>query len=732
LQRAGVFRRSVKTCADRGARNQDRVAQVRPTPDVLRFFARETCFGALDWVMPNPAPRPDSERENGSKLRLPVEQAPPPHDDRPSLTSKVRRTLFGRPRDLHDSKLFHSISLIPFLAWVGLGADGLSSSAYGPEEAFKTLGTHTYLAIGLALVTGLTVAIISAAYRGIIEEFPHGGGGYVVASKLLGRPAGVISGSALLVDYVLTITVSIAAAGDVIFSFLPAGWLGMKLPLEVVFIIGLTTLNIRGVRESAIALAPIFMVFVLSHAAVIVGGVLGRAGEIPHAARAVATGFHGGIGTLGIGGMLLLFIHAYSLGGGTYTGIEAVSNGLPIMREPRVQTAKRTMLYMAVSLAVTAAGLLVCYLLWNVSPVPGKTLNAVLVEKMTAHIPFGTPLAIITLFSEGVLLIVAAQAGFLDGPRVLANMAIDHWVPRRFAALSDRLTTQNGIVVMGVASLLALIYTGGDVGKLVVMYSINVFLTFSLSMFAMAKHTLAERARNQRWVRKLALFLVGFVLCATILTITVFEKFREGGWLTLLVTMGVVGLCFLIRAHYRKVERQLATLYHDVGEIDVGEHAPLPITKSNVPTACVLVPSYGGVGIHTVLNVFRVFPNHFQNLVFVSVGVIDSGGFKGAQAVDALDADTQTMLGRYCSLATELGVPSSFRFSIGTDAVAEAEKLCRQVMSDFPTVTFFGGKVVFAREQWYQRILHNETATAIQKRLYWQGATMVVLPARVT
>ena len=147
---------------------------------------------------------------------------------------------------------------------MGLGADGLSSSAYGPEEAFKTLGAHKYLAVGLALLTALTVLIISAAYRGIIEAFPHGGGGYVVATKLLGRPAGVVSGSALLVDYVLTITVSIAAAGDVIFSFLPPSLGGLKLPVEVMFILGLTTLNIRGVRESAIALAPIFMVFVVT------------------------------------------------------------------------------------------------------------------------------------------------------------------------------------------------------------------------------------------------------------------------------------------------------------------------------------------------------------------------------------------------------------------------------------------------------------------------------------
>jgi amino acid transporter len=650
----------------------------------------------------------------------------------PRRLARLKAALFGRARDLHDQRIFHQVSLIPFLAWVGLGADGLSSSAYGPEEAFKTLGTHTYLAVGLALLTGITVLIISAAYRGIIQDFPHGGGGYVVATKLLGRPAGVVSGSALLVDYVLTVTVSVAAAGDVIFSFLPPSWSGMKLGLEVAFILGLTTLNMRGVRESAIALAPIFVTFVITHVAVIVGGVIARAYEFPATVREMSTGFHSGLSTLGAGGMLLLFIHAYSLGGGTYTGIEAVSNGLPIMREPRVRTAKRTMLYMAVSLAFTAAGLLVCYLLWHIQPVAGKTLNAVLVETMTAPLPGGKILSVVTLFSEGILLVVAAQAGFIDGPRVLANMAVDNWMPRRFAALSDRLTTQNGIVLMGAASLLALLYTGGDVGKLVVMYSINVFLTFSLSMFGMARKSIAERGLKKGWIRKALLFVVGFALCATILVITAVEKFSEGGWITLLVTGGVVALCFVIQRHYRTVRVRLAQLYHGVRSIDErGISPPIPIANPKLPTAAILVPSYGGVGIHTVLNVFRAFPNHFKNLVFISVGVIDSGGFKGADCIDSLESTTQEMLKKYLSLATELGIPSTYRMGIGTEAVLEAEKLCASIMAEFPLVTFVGGKVVFAREQWFQRILHNETATAIQKRLYWMGATMVILPAKV-
>jgi L-asparagine transporter-like permease len=238
--------------------------------------------------------------------------------------------------------------------------------------------------------------------------------------------------------------------------------------------------------------------------------------------------------------MALLFLHAYSLGGGTYTGIEAVSNGMPIMQEPRVKNGKRTMLYMSTSLAITSAGLLLCYLLWGVSAVEGKTLNAVLTEKLVAGVPFGGAFVIATLLSEGGLLVVAAQAGFIDGPRVLANMAVDSWAPHRFAALSERLTTHNGVILMGLAALVALLYTGGDVVQLVVMYSINVFLTFSLSMFGMARSYLKKRREARLWKRRFALFTVGFLLCVTILAITSVEKFAEGGWITLAVTGALV------------------------------------------------------------------------------------------------------------------------------------------------------------------------------------------------
>src|SRR5690349_20893119 len=145
---------------------------------------------------------------------------------------RVKRVLLGRPRDVRDPRTYHAISLVALLAWVGLGADGLSSSAYGPDEAFRALGAHTYLAVALALATAVTVLVISVAYSQIIRRFPYGGGGYVVATELLGPRWGVLSGSALLVDYVLTISVSIAGGADQVFSVLPASAAHWKLLLE--------------------------------------------------------------------------------------------------------------------------------------------------------------------------------------------------------------------------------------------------------------------------------------------------------------------------------------------------------------------------------------------------------------------------------------------------------------------------------------------------------------------
>jgi amino acid transporter len=459
----------------------------------------------------------------------------------PRVGRRIKEIVLGKPRRLDDPQVFHNVSLIAFLAWVGLGADGLSSSAYGPDEAFRALGEHTHLAVALAAATAFTVFIISYAYSRIIEHFPFGGGGYVVATKLLGKRFGVVSGAALLVDYVLTITVSIAGGADALWSFLPLSMAHAKLPAEFAVICLLVVMNLRGVRESVTILAPIFLLFILTHAILLICAIGGHVTELPAVAHEVHTGFQHGLLTLGFAGTVALFFRAYSLGGGTYTGIEAVSNGLAIMREPRVETAKRTMVYMATSLALTAGGILLAYLLVHASPEEGRTMNAVLLDRVAGGWTFfgfgvGPTFVIVSLVAEGALLFVAAQTGFIDGPRVMANMATDSWLPHRFSSLSERLTMQEGVLLIGAAALGTLFYTQGDITMLVTMYSINVFLTFSLSEMGMCRFWVRERATHPDWKRHIPIHIIGLILCLSILTITVYEKAAQGGWVTLVVT----------------------------------------------------------------------------------------------------------------------------------------------------------------------------------------------------
>src|SRR5258708_6625642 len=165
------------------------------------------------------------------------------------MLKKFSRWFIGDAKNPLDADIFHQLSLVAFLAWVGLGADGLSSSAYGPEEAFRALGQHHHLSLYLALATGITVFVISASYSQIVELFPSGGSGYVVASKLLGKEAGLVSGSALVIDYILTVSISIAAAADAIFSNLPASWIEAKLTVAMVLASLLIWLNMRGIKE---------------------------------------------------------------------------------------------------------------------------------------------------------------------------------------------------------------------------------------------------------------------------------------------------------------------------------------------------------------------------------------------------------------------------------------------------------------------------------------------------
>jgi amino acid transporter len=588
----------------------------------------------------------------------------------------------------------------------------------------------------------VTVYVISASYSQIIELFPTGGGGYLVASKLLSPKAGVVSGSALLIDYVLTITISVASGADALFSLLPAGGAHYKLVAEVAGVCLLALLNLRGAKEAVLPWVPIFIMFVVTHAFVIVytlGTHLSNVGEVWHNASTDMVATHSQLGWLG---MALLVLRAYSMGAGTYTGIEAVSNGLPMLREPRVQTGKRTMNYMAASLSLTVAGLLVAYLLFRVTHQEGKTLNAVLFEQMTGSWPRGValPFILLTLVSEAALLFVAAQTGFLDGPRVLANMALDRWFPTRFATLSDRFVTHNGVLLMGGASLLLMVAARGSVDFLVVLYSINVFITFSLSQLGMVRHWWAKRGEVGHWKRKITINGVGFLLTTFILITLSVVKFFEGGWITLVVTGLVVALAVLIKRHYNQTALDLRHLDELAAVVDLDKAKPdRPTADSKLPpeldpkakTAVVLVNGFNGLGLHTLFAVLRMFPGVFRNFVFVQVGVVDAGNFKGADEVENLKRHIQSGNQRYVDYLHSRGLSAESVAAVGIDVVQKASELAPTILQRFPNAIFFGGQLVFRRETFFTRFLHNYAVFSLQRRFYQQGLPLLILPIRV-
>ena len=655
---------------------------------------------------------------------------------RQGVRERIRKLLLGGPKNLFDPGIHQNLALIAFFAWVGLGSDGLSSSCYGPEEIYRQLGTHRHLALYLVAAVIATVFLISASYGHIIEQFPSGGGGYLVASKLLGPVPGVISGSALVIDYILTISISVAAGCDAIFSFLPSTVHLLKLPAEFAVVASLILLNLRGVKESVLVLTPIFLGFIVSHTGLIAYGVLRHAGDLGPLLGDTLRDTRAASSELGFMGLALVMLRAFSLGGGTFTGIEAVSNGVGILREPRVENGKRTMLYMASSLAFTAGGILLCYLLNRVQFDTGKTLNASLWELLTrgwhvGTLDLGAVVVGFTLVSEGALLFVAAQTGFVDGPRTLAAMAVDEWVPKRFKNLSERLVTQNGVLTMGLAAAAVLLYTRGDVRVLVVMYSINVFLTFTLSQSGMARHWFEVRHQEPHWRRRLLVNAVGASVTATILGIMSLLKFREGGWLTLLATLTLVMLCFLIRRHYRRVRRHLTTLDETLLDLPLPVPKRVPELAGDGPTAIVLVEAYTGLGVHTLLSIQRLLPHHFKNFVFVSVGQVDSAQFKGVGELEALEQKVRSDLEQYIRVTERMGDYAEYRYTLGTDLIEELEAICLDLIKEFRRPVVFVGQLVFQRESLFTRSLHHETAISLQRRLQFAGIQVIILPIRV-
>ena len=357
-------------------------------------------------------------------------------------------------------------------------------------------------------------------------------------------------------------------------------------------------------------------------------------------------------------------------------------------------------------------------------------------EKNLAYI-----FVLITLISEAALLFVAAQTGFLDGPRVLANMAKDRWFPFQFALISERFVIKNGILIMGISAMALMFLSKGSVRFLVVLYSINVFITFFLSQLGMVRHWWTEKRRAKGWLRKIAVNGLGLVLTGFILVSVVTIKFHEGGWITLLITMTLAGVAVLIKRYYFRTQKQLKHLDRlaHITDITKQESAhKASIGKNGKPkfdpdskAAVILVSGFNGMGLHTLFNVVRLFGSDFKNFFFMEAGMVDAGNFKGVEEMEALKLHVQEELSHYVSFMEREGFYSKAFYTTGIDVAEGVSKLAREIFSEYPKSIFFGGQIVFNEDTFLSKLLYNHTTFAVQRRLHQDGIPFIIMPIRI-
>ena len=238
--------------------------------------------------------------------------------------------------------------------------------------------------------------------------------------------------------------------------------------------------------------------------------------------------------------------------------------------------------------------------------------------------------------------------------------------------------------------------------------------------------------RDPLWLRRLALNGLGLILTGTILIFTVIIKFAEGGWVTVLVTTGFILLCYWIQSHYASVKSALRSLDDTLTNIPFQPVLnPVPPKDPTAPTAAVIVRDFEGIGIHTLLSIPRLFPNHFKNIIFISIGLIDSSQFKGAGEIENLRRAKEDDLKSYVDYANCLGWYAEYRLALGIDLIEELEKVCESVAQEFSNSVFFAGKLVFEQETLFNRVLHNHTPMTLEQRLQFEGLQMIILPVRV-
>ncbi|HEX2273832.1 MAG TPA: APC family permease [Acidimicrobiales bacterium] len=608
------------------------------------------------------------------------------------MYSSLKRFFVGRPiasAEEEKQRLPKRIAVATF------SSDAISSTAYATEEILfvVALGGSSLLLglsqlVPISLVVAVLLVIVVASYRQIIYAYPNGGGAYVVSRANLGRYPSLVAGASLMVDYVLTVAVSISAGVAAIIS-LPAfrEWERHRVWMALLLILVITLANLRGIKESGRVFAIPTYLYIVSLGGLILYGlyreVFGDLQPIPFDPHKSEAAREAG-GALG----LFLIARGFSSGAVALTGIEAISNGVPAFRKPESKNAATTMVWLGIILGTLFFG--VSVLAHHLHPYPSH--EETVISQMGRVVYGGGPIYVILQFATAAILTLAANTAYAGFPWLSSIIARDGYLPRQLASRGDRLVFSNGIVILAVFASLLIIAFGGITNALIPLYAVGVFTSFTLSQTGMVVHH--RRKKEQGWQRKMAINAVGASATALVLFIVAVTKFSKGAWLPIVVIPVIIALFLAIKRHYDRVARVL--------EISPREARPEAINH----TVVVLV---GRVhqGVVKALSYARSLRPQHLVAVYVS-----------------FDEEDRLSLERQWK-DLKIDVPLEIVASPYRELLGPIERYIDELDArwDNDTVTVVIPEFVVGK--WYEAVLHNQSALFLKAKLLFREGTVV-------
>lgn len=597
----------------------------------------------------------------------------------------IKTFLIGKPIET-EKEQFERLSKKMGLAV--FSSDSLSSVAYGTEEILFALVAGGVAALNylvpIAIAIVILVAIVATSYYQTIQAYSSGGGAYIVAKENLGTYPGLIAGSALLIDYVLTVTVSTAAGIAAITSAFPFLH-SHKVFLCLLSILFLTIINLRGVRESGMIFAVPVYIFIGS-ILLLIGASLIKSFSFPQIAYKVSNEMSSNIFPT------FIILKAFASGCATLTGIEAVSNGVRAFKPPEAKNAGITLIWMAFLLAILTMGIAYFSHYYAIMPNEKETVLSQLARTIFSK----GPIYYTIQFATALILILAANTAYADFPRLASIMANDRYLPRQLSNRGDRLVFSNGILILSFLSALLLVIFKGDTHLLIPLYAVGVFTAFTLSQAGMVKHWIKSKERG--WFKSAFINGIGCIITGIVLVIIAFEKFSHGAWIVLIAIPSVVLLTQKIHNHYLSVAEQLSLQQCLTGEKEFNHHS-------------VIVPISGVQ--QAVVSAVRYAKALSDDVTAVYVSIDEKETEKIKEKWD-----------RHC-MGVELVILDSPYRSITQPLIDYIDKMQNRYPDGVITVVV----PEFVPSKWWHHLLHNQTALFIKGiLLYKKGVVCTSVP----